>query len=236
MSQKNQSVELSLDVIVPDHEHGYLVDDSEAQATVLITRDTAATIMRMTESLIRVDARMMSSDVLTDIVAWPVEELAEALGVDLDEAEFTYAYINVFKTHFSFSIRTKLGSVETTEMDILELVRHFEFKVPWFDEGNEWRSDVSDYLVNLTQVGCSTLDEETEVYEAIVRELVKTAPIDTLTSLLPDSEKRKDDSEAAVFSIDRLNELDFENAETEQGTLSWGCEILNAAPPCKNVA
>lgn len=237
MSRQNESVELSLDVMLPDHQHGYLVDEEGVQASVIITRATAAMIMRMTEALINVDARMMSSDTLTDIVAWPNEEIAEAVGEDLDEGEFTYACINVFKTCFSFSIRnSKLGSVETAEVDILELVRHFDFKVPWFDEGKKWRSEVSDYLVDLTQVGCSTLDAETEVYEAIVRELVKTASLDTLSSLLPNAEKRKNDPIAPVFSVDRLNELDFENAEAEQGTLKWGYEILSVAPPCKNVA
>ncbi|KKL62491.1 hypothetical protein LCGC14_2184690, partial [marine sediment metagenome] len=61
MSKQYESFEMKLDVIVPESEYGYLVEEGEIKATAIITRDIAATIFQMVEALINVDGRQMAS-------------------------------------------------------------------------------------------------------------------------------------------------------------------------------
>lgn len=225
MSKQYESFEMKLDVIVPESEYGYLVEEGEIKATAIITRDIAATIFQMVEALINVDGRQMASAPFEGAVQWPVAELSEALGQELDERDFPFATVSVQKTTFAFCIRnSQLGSVETVEMDVLELSRHFGIAVPWMSDGKAWREDAACWFRDLINTGTDDIEAEADVAKAIVETLVGTAPSSVVVAALAEwaarAEKNEDQTFDCVFALPGKE-------EGEDSLLERATEILS---------
>lgn len=105
----------------------HLIEDAGIEVPVSLGRELVLRIMDSINALVSYDGSSGKLEGVKGVVAWPIEIIEDAMGIELDRSEFDCANIEYSKSQVWFSLPVKtLGVLETVQINVADLVAQFD--------------------------------------------------------------------------------------------------------------